>query len=169
VKTCSKCGDPKDEGEFNKRTASKDGLAALCRLCQRAVNVDIYRRDRKEINEYRRAYQHQRRRRDVDFRLRHLLRTRITKVVVRGQKTGSAVRDLGCSFSEFKTHLEKRFYAHPITGEAMSWGNYGAWHVDHMRALARFDLADRAQFLQACHFTNLQPLWAEANWAKGAA
>ncbi len=85
-----------------------------------------------------------------------------------GQKAGSAIRDLGCTIPELKAHLEARFYPNPETGEAMAWENWkhDGWHIDHIRPLSSFDLTDREQFLQACHFTNLQPLWAEENFSK---
>lgn len=63
---------------------------------------------------------------------------------------------------ELRAHLETRFLP------GMTWENYGAWHIDHVRPLASFDLTDRAQLLQACHYTNLQPLWARDNRSKGA-
>ena len=56
----------------------------------------------------------------------------------------------------------------------MSWDNYGApqgqrgWHIDHIKPLAAFDLTDPEQCKQACHYTNLQPLWADENMRKGA-
>ena len=77
---------------------------------------------------------------------------------------GSAVRDLGCSVEELKRHLEKQFQP------KMNWENYGlyGWHIDHIKPLVNFDLTNREQFLEACHYTNLQPLWAEDNLSKGA-
>jgi hypothetical protein len=100
---------------------------------------------------------------DLGFRLRTALRVRLAHACRRGQKAGSAVRDLGCSISHLKLHLEL-FWA-----EGMSWENYGrgGWVIDHIKPLARFDLTDRAQLLEACHFTNLQPMWATDNAAKG--
>lgn len=51
----------------------------------------------------------------------------------------------------------------------MCWENYGqkGWHIDHVLPLASFDLTDRAQFLVANNWKNLQPLWAEDNLRKG--
>jgi desulfoferrodoxin (superoxide reductase-like protein) len=34
------------------------------------------------------------------------------------------------------------------------------------KPLASFDLTDRKQLLEACHYTNLQPLWAIDNFIK---
>jgi len=48
----------------------------------------------------------------------------------------------------------------------MLWSNYGEWHIDHIKPLASFDLSDRKQLLEACHYTNLQPLWAQDNLSK---
>jgi len=107
---------------------------------------------------------------DVQYKLRVNLRARLHQAAVNGSKAGSAVRDLGCTIPELKTYLESKFYPHPITGEEMTWENWSptGWHVDHKKPLKLFDLTDREQVLQACHYTNLQPLWAEQNLAKGA-
>ncbi len=46
-----------------------------------------------------------------------------------------------------------------------NWSHTG-WHIDHIIPLASFDLNDRQQFLEATHYTNLQPLWMEDNMRK---
>ena len=71
--------------------------------------------------------------------------------------------DLGCTIPELKQYLESKFQ------EGMTWENWGVhgWHIDHIIPLSSFDLADRDQLLTAFHYTNLQPLWAQANWSKG--
>lgn len=106
-------------------------------------------------------YNRERKARDASYRIACALRSRISDAV-RGQKAGSAVRDLGCSVVELRAHLESKFQS------GMGWENYGEWHIDHVRPLASFDLTDRAQFLRACHYTNLQPLWALDNIKKAA-
>ena len=97
---------------------------------------------------------------EINYKLLCTLRKRISKLVRRNQKAGSAIADLMMSISNFKIYLEERFYPNPETGEMMSWENYGKkWHIDHIIPLASFDLTNRQQFLQACHYINLQPLW----------
>lgn len=84
-------------------------------------------------------------------------------MALRGKrKSGSAIELLGCSIDEARLHIERQF----STG--MSWANYGEWHVDHIKPLASFDLADPAQLARACHYKNLQPLWALDNLIKGS-
>lgn len=96
----------------------------------------------------------------LHWHLSRILRSRLHSAIKGNFKAGSAVRDLGCSIAFLKQHLEAQFR----TG--MSWRNHGKWHIDHKKPLANFDLTDRKQLLQACHFTNLQPLWAKENLSK---
>lgn len=97
-------------------------------------------------------------------RLSDNLRARLRQAIRHNFKKGSAVRDLGCSIDEFKTYLEDKFKP------GMSWDNYGkdGWHIDHIKPLSWFDLSDPSQLREACHYTNLQPLWAKDNLKKGA-
>jgi hypothetical protein len=97
-------------------------------------------------------------------RLEHRLRGRVYGAI-KSKKAGSAVRDLGCSLEELRRYLELKFQP------GMTWWNWGmdGWHIDHIEPLCNFDLTDRNQFLEACHYTNLQPLWAQDNLKKGRA
>lgn len=67
---------------------------------------------------------------------------------------------LGCSFEEFKQHLEKQFK------EGMTWENQGAWHLDHIKPCATATTIE--ELIQLQHYTNFQPLWASENLSKGA-
>ncbi len=99
---------------------------------------------------------------DPQYKLKLYLRTRIRSAVKSNARAGSAVKDLGCSITELKIQLEGQFLP------SMTWDNHGpVWHIDHIKPLSRFDLTDRTQFLEACHYTNLQPLFALDNIRKG--
>jgi len=119
---------------------------------------------RKEISKRQLKRNTERRKTDIQFRLAGNLRSRLNEGLKKNFKTGSAVRDLGCSMGEFKVYVEKRWLA------GMSWDNYGpnGWHLDHITPLASFDLQDPNQLRKACYYTNYQPLWAEDNRKKAA-
>jgi len=61
-------------------------------------------------------------------------------------------------------HLESQFR------DGMSWENKGKWHIDHVRPKASFsyEYPSDQQFKECWALENLQPLWAEDNWRKGA-
>lgn len=113
------------------------------------------------------AYFMKKRKCDPQVKIADNLRKRI-RAVLKENRNGSAVRDLGCSVEFFRQYLEQKFYINPETKETMTWQNYGlhGWHIDHIIPLASFDLIDREQFLKACLYTNLQPLWAKENLRK---
>lgn len=127
----------------------------------------IYKKSSSRAQEYRRSYEMKRvslRRTSPQVKLSHHLRARVCTALTLNYKSGSAVRDLGCSIEYLKAYLEGQFEP------GMTWDNWGrhGWHIDHIVPLAAFDLTDPEQFRQAVHYTNLQPLWAKDNLRKAA-
>ena len=121
---------------------------------------EVHHRNKKEVK-MRRAIRHKERMKtEISYRLAYYLRVRLNKALKGNYKSGSAVRDLGCSVEELKIHLESLFQ------DGMNWENHGQWHIDHKKPLDSFDLTYRKQLLEACHYTNLQPLWAKDNLKK---
>lgn len=176
-KKCSKCFIEKALDEFHKQSAGKFGRRPDCRVCRGVLfragprttpeyqkeRVKRWRQDNiKKFRAYKREYIKSRRKSDVQVKLRDTLRCRIRIAIKAGKKSGSAVKDLGCSLGEFKLYLESKFQP------GMTWDNYGhdGWHIDHIIPLAHFDLTDREQFLIACNYKNMQPLWAKDNFYK---
>ena len=45
----------------------------------------------------------------------------------------------------------------------MSWDNI---HIDHIKPVSSFNLDDEEEFLDCCHYTNMQPLLAKDNLSK---
>ena len=124
----------------------------------------VYRQNNKDkLNQLNRERRKKLILTDINFKLRINLRHRLKEALKGNFKSGSAVNDLGCSIEQLKIHLESKFQ------EGMSWDNWSfkGWHLDHIKPLSSFDLTDRNQLLQACHYTNLQPLWAKENLSKG--
>jgi hypothetical protein len=149
------------------REANREKARACCKAWRKA-NPERARAQTKAWRDANRekvrTWRARRRQEDVQFRLATVLRARLHNALCGNFKSGSAVRDLGCSIAELKAHLESQFEP------GMTWDNWAVdgWHIDHIIPLAAFDLTDREQFKQACHYTNLRPLWAAANISKGA-
>ena len=97
-----------------------------------------------------------------DFKLIRNLRKRLSIFLKsKGMKKNSRMVELlGCSKSFLKDYLENKFK------NGMSWENYGKWHVDHIYPLSRFNFNNPNSLKKACHYSNLQPLWAEENIRK---
>lgn len=127
-------------------------------------------KNKKTLRKKRREDEKNRCANNIQYKLAKKLRNRLWDAVKHNYKNGSAVKDLGCTLVEFVAHLESKFYPHPETGEEMTWDNYGfyGWHLDHIIPLSAFDLTRRDHIIFACHYTNLQPMWAEENLSKGA-
>ena len=126
-------------------------------------NIKYMKEHRDEFREYENAY----RRKyilNVQNKLKNRLRVRLCHALKGRSKVGSAIQDLGCSVEFLKAYLESKF----LTG--MTWDNHGRgqdkWHIDHVKPLDRFDLTNRDQLIEACHYTNLQPLWELDNLKK---
>lgn len=127
--------------------------------------ADYREKNRDKIRQDMRVYVNTRNKTDLNFKLRGTVRARLQTAVRNNQKAGSAIRDLGCTIPEFKLYIESLFQP-GMTWD--NWGHYGdnIWNLDHKIALSTFDLTDREQFLKACHYTNMQPLWSKDNFLK---
>jgi len=156
--------------------SSRRDFTNLCRSCYQIqyraqnkqkiikLNRDWYLANREKDNKDSIAYQLKRLQVDVQYRVLRRLRSRLNHALKGNWKSGSAIKDLGCTVDQLKLHLESKFQP------GMSWDNYGksGWHIDHIKPLSSFNLQDRVQLQQAVHYTNLQPLWASDNLKKGA-
>lgn len=148
--------DPKLRRKMRLKAWEKDNKDKIkLRKTQYYKNNDSAWNKRRE---YIKTWKNNKRKNDINYKLSCSLRERVSRLV----RTGSAVKDLGCTVEELKSHLESKFQF------GMSWDNYGlyGWHIDHIIPLSSYDLTDRKQLLEACHYTNLQPLWAKDNLSK---
>lgn len=176
-------------------------MSPHCRSCvkqQKKVYYQIYKEEKKEYNkqyleinrkEIRQrqkqyyeinkqeimarhlTYQKQRKKEDINFKLECNLRTRLGNAINGNYKSGSAVRDLGCSIEEIFKVFEPMYEnnpLHPVLGK-MRREVYGkingvlGWTIDHIVPLSSFDLTKREELLKAVHFSNLRPMWGNQN------
>jgi hypothetical protein len=111
-------------------------------------------KNKKELNENAKIYRKKKNQTDPCFKLRSRLRQRLYSALKGRNRGGSAVRDLGCSVEDLKTHIESMWLP------GMTWENWSlrGWHIDHIIPLYKFDLTDPDQVKISCNFKNLQPL-----------
>lgn len=120
-----------------------------------------YYQDNKEaIMKRSKEYLYNRIENDVGFKILQRCRTRLYKAVKGQTKSASTKKLIGCSVEHLLSHLENQF------DNGMSWDNYGEWHIDHIIPCASFDFTDKKQQFECFNYNNLQPLWAEDNFAK---
>lgn len=89
-------------------------------------------------------------------------RRRFRKIVKEKLHSTNFNKMTGCTPAFLCNHLEAQFKPQ------MTWANYGEWHIDHIVPCKSFDLSKQEQINACFHYSNLQPLWASENIAKGA-
>lgn len=190
---CSRCKEYKQEDASNFYFFAKDGrFSSACKACTKIRAKERHAAKKDEIVEKQKAYvkdnpekirghkrksreknkerekskEAQRKKEDPVYKLKRNLRSRLSSALKNKQKRCSAIRDLGCSLELLREHLADKFHPNQLTGEKMTWENYGRWHVDHIFPLFRCQTEEEVR--RACHYTNLQPLWASENLTKRA-
>lgn len=120
---------------------------------------------KEEIKEYNRVYKENRLKTDPLYKLIKNVRQTIKRSFNnKGYKKNSKSEQiLGCSFEEFKQHLESKFEPW------MNWSNHGlynselnyGWDIDHIIPISLSKTVE--DVLKNNHYTNLQPLCSKVN------
>lgn len=140
-------------------TLNKDKINLRRRLNKRGKYYYQKYKDKhlKKVYEYRKMKM----KTDPFYKFKHQIRNLIRNAFKRGFTTKSkkTIEILGCSFEEFKLHLESQF------DEWMNWENQGTyWHMDHIIPISSAQTEEDVWRLN--HYTNFQPLYWEDNLKK---
>lgn len=165
MKVCSKCKIEKEFIEFSKGNLLKSGYNAWCKKCYKYHNIDYkreynkkYRLENKDsINKTNNKYRKSRRSTNPLYKLK-CNTSNLIRMSIKNQgysKTSKTSQILGCSFEDFKIHLEQQFT------EGMTWNNHGEWELDHIYPVSL--AIDEQHIIKLNHYTNFQPLWWEDN------
>lgn len=128
----------------------------------KSTEKSYYNNNKDSILKVKAKYERKRKAIDINYKLKKNLRSRLSTAVK--IKSGSAVKDLGCTIQELREYLESKF------SSEMTWFNWGigngCWQIDHIKPLCHFNLNNSDELKQACHYTNLQPIWYEDHLVK---
>jgi hypothetical protein len=128
--------------------------------------IKIYHKQYQENNKEKiKEYYKERILNEPLYKLKTIYRRIVTLSIKRKgyTKKTRTYQILGCSYQEFKNHLESKFQPW------MSWDNYGkyngelnyGWDIDHIIPLSSANSEE--EMLKLNHYTNLQPLCSYTN------
>lgn len=126
------------------------------------TNADYYLNNTKKFHKTNAKYSKQRRLNDPLFKLICNIRSLIYHAFKNNkiQKNTRTSNILGCTFEEFKLHIEKQF------DNKMNWNNHGSyWEYDHIKPISLAKTEQEVYELN--HYTNFQPLEKTQNRLKG--
>lgn len=151
--SCGPCSSRKSA----MRRSAKKGLV----YAQRPVYLTQDQR-RAAKNDHDRRRKSKLRAEDPSYRLACNVRNAVWRSL-KGAKKSKTFDALGYTVDQLMRRLESTF------SPGMTWGNYGKWHVDHIRPLVSFDIQQEgdAEFRQCWSLDNLQALWGSDNSRKG--
>ena len=123
-------------------------------------NPEKRKQYRENYKPRKREQRKERRNTDPIFNLTNRMRGRLRKylIILNISKKNKTFEIVGCSPQFLKEHLEKQFV------DGMTWENRSEWHIDHKIPLSSAKTEE--ELYKLCHYTNLQPLWAEENLKK---
>jgi len=173
TKVCTKCNEEKSL--FRKAPRGKDGYRTDCRDCElkykkeyreknkEKIAID-YKRWATENSEFKNKINtdYHNKKYNVDYLF--TITKRIRNLISHGfrnkwhRKNTKTEKILGCTFEEFKEHIEKQFV------DGMSWENVTKWHLDHIYPISL--AKSEEEVIKLNHYTNFQPLWAKDNIRK---
>lgn len=133
----------------------------------RLNNPDYYKerrtKERTKLNKYHSQYNKEKRKKDLNFRLKSCICSNINFNIKKYKKckTNSSIKYLGCSVREYILYLENKFL------QGMTWENYGIiWEIDHIKPISKFDFSVEENIFQAFNYNNTQPLFKTTEIAK---
>ena len=98
---------------------------------------------------------------DINFRMKKIIRTRLSKVLKDPKKSYSIADILGVSVDTFKVWIEYQF------DDNMTWDNQGTyWDIDHVISCSSFDLSKDDEINICFNWSNMRPLHKTENYKK---
>jgi hypothetical protein len=146
------------DSEKNKEYSKKYANSENGKLVRRNLSKEYAKTNKRK--EYIKNYLKTRRDNDPLYKLKTNIKAAILSSIKKGgyKKESKTNEILGCTFEEFKIHLESKFEPW------MSWDNYGVyngaekstWQIDHIIPIS--SAKTQEDIVNLNHYKNLQPL-----------
>jgi len=145
---------------------NKEAIAAYKREYFQENKEAIAARHREYSQENkgrRNEYKKNRRKYDEGFRMEEMCRNMLQRTLkaTKMSKTSKTYKALGYNGEDLLTHLEALFQP------SMTWYNQHLWHIDHSYPVSRYIKDGEADPAVINALSNLIPMWADDNMAKG--
>lgn len=171
TKTCIDCKALRQKNRpprtfTTKQIERRNQLARFARLRNPEKFKETGRKNyylhKEKRNKKNFEYVTKRRKNDSIYALKHRIRSLINQTlrINNLSKTSKTVQILGCTFAEFKIHIERQFY------KGMTWENRSKWHLDHIIPIS--SATTEHEIIKLNHYLNLRPCWAKENISKGS-
>jgi len=164
-------------------------LNGNCVACKKEYGIKYYRENAEAIAAYKKEYSQEnkeaiaarhreysqenkgrrneykknRRKYDEGFRMEEMCRNMLQRTLkaTKMSKTSKTYKALGYNGEDLLTHLEALFQP------SMTWYNQHLWHIDHSYPVSRYIKDGEADPAVINALSNLIPMWADDNMAKG--
>jgi len=128
-------------------------------------NIDKFKKYNKDNRERHLKYLSDRRKNDPLYKFKINFKIKLSRYFKRNGyiKNSKSFKILGCSFEDFKEHIESQFE------DWMNWDNYGiyngdekyGWDLDHIVPLSSAECEE--DIIRLNHYSNIQPLCSYVN------
>jgi hypothetical protein len=167
--TCKQCTSERVKKWVNdNKEKRKEYIKNYSKINKDYINKksrDYYKNNTEKVIKYSIEYKKNRRKNDEVFRISDNFRKLIQKsfLKINHKKTSKSIHILGCSYEDFKLHLESKFESW------MNWDNYAkynttpnyGWDIDHIIPISLAKTVE--DVIRLNHYTNLQPLCSYIN------
>lgn len=150
-KICNCCKDELHFDNFYPLKLGKFGLHNNCKIC---CSKKFKEWQNKNGKDWENKYRKERKKTDIQFKLKCLLRGRINDALKKGKvtKRHSSLKILDCGLDFYKEYLQNQFL--PV----FTWENHGiVWEIDHIEPCSSFDLTKDEEVKKCFHYTNTMP------------
>ena len=158
---------------WHKENKERISIKAKINAIKNCDHIKEYKRvyylsNKERVSKKIKEYKNKRKAKDPLYKLQCNIRNRVSRSL-QGFKSKRTEEIIGCTYIEFKKHLENQFESW------MNWDNFGkcssdeyncTWHLDHIIPVSSAQTVTEIYLLN--HWSNFQPLCGKKNLEKSS-